>query len=73
MTFEEKINRLENIIQQLENESLGLEESVKLYEEAKVLSKELNEELKSSMDKLSFIVEDGEVKEFDNEISEKEI
>ena len=73
MTFEEKMNRLEAIIAKLENEKLGLEESVKLYEEGKKLTKELQEELDKSMKKLAYIVEDGEVVPFLDEESEKEI
>ena len=73
MTFEEKMNRLEKIISKLENEKLGLEESVQLYEEGKKLTKELQEELDKSMKKLAYIVEDGEVVPFLDEESEKEI
>lgn len=73
MTFEEKMTRLEVIVSKLENERLGLEESVKLYEEGKKLTKELQEELDQSMKKLAYIVEDGEVVPFLDEESEKEI
>lgn len=73
MTFEEKMKRLEEIVGTLENEAVSLEQSVKLYEEAKTLSAELNAELEASMKKLSFIVEEGEVKPFDEEETESEI
>ena len=73
MTFEEKMTRLEVIVSKLENERLGLEESVKLYEAGKKLTKELQEELDKSMKKLAYIVEDGEVVPFLDEESEKEI
>ena len=73
MTFEEKMTRLEVIVSKLENERLGLEESDKLYEEGKKLTKELQEELDKSMKKLAYIVEDGEVVPFLDEESEKEI
>ena len=73
MTFEEKMTRLEMIVSKLENEKLGLEETVKLYEDGKKLTKELQEELDSSMKKLAYIVEDGEVVPFLDEETEKEI
>ena len=37
MTFEEKLHKLEEILSKLESDKLGLEESVKLYEEGKKL------------------------------------
>ena len=73
MSFEEKIKRLEEIVNILESNKLGLDESVKLYEEGRKISKELQEELEKSMKKLAYIVEDGEVKPFLDEESEREI
>ena len=73
MTFEEKLHKLEEILSKLESDKLGLEESVKLYEEGKKLSTELHNELKESSKKLSYIIEDGEVKPFLDEESAKEI
>lgn len=73
MKFEEKLARLEEIIAQLENDSLGLDNSVKLYQEAKKLSQELNLELAESMKKLSYIVEDGQLQVLDEENLKKDI
>lgn len=69
-TFEEKLARLEEIVKSLEKDSLTLKESVSLYQEGKTLSQDLSKELNDSMNKLSFIVEDGEVKNYSEEESQ---
>ena len=56
MTFEEKLEKLEEIVNKLENEKLNL------YQEAKKLSDELNKELNESINKMSYIVENGQIK-----------
>ena len=73
MTFEEKLHKLEEILSKLESDKLGLEESVKLYEEGKKLSLELHKELNDSCKKLSYIIKDGEVIPYLDEESAKEI
>lgn len=72
-SFEEKLKELENIVSKLESENLSLELSVDLYQKAKILSQELNNELNASMEKLSFIVEDDEVKPYFDEEAKKDI
>lgn len=62
MTFEEKLEKLEEIVNKLENEKLNLESSIALYQEAKKLSDELNKELNESINKMSYIVENGQIK-----------
>ena len=62
MTFEEKLEKLEEIVNKLENEKLNLESSIALYQEAKKLSDELNKELNESISKMSYIVENGQIK-----------
>ncbi len=69
-TFEEKLARLEEIVKSLEKDSLTLKESISLYQEGKTLSQDLSKELNDSMNKLSFIVEDGEVKNYSEEESQ---
>ena len=49
---------------------MTLKESISLYQEGKTLSQDLNKELNDSMNKLSFIVEDGEVKTYSEEESQ---
>ena len=73
MTFEEKIKRLEEISTILENDNLPLQDACKIYQEAKVLEKELNDELNETMKKLAFIVEDGQIKEIDINELKKDI
>ena len=62
MTFEEKLEKLEEIVNKLENEKLNLESSIALYQEAKKLSDELNKELNESINRMSYIVENGQIK-----------
>lgn len=71
MTFEEKLKLLEDIVSKMENDQLGLKETVELYQKANELSKQLNEELNESLKKLSYIVENGEVKPLGDIESEK--
>jgi exodeoxyribonuclease VII small subunit len=40
-SFENKLNRLDEIVSKVENETLPLEESIKLFEEGNALIKEL--------------------------------
>ena len=56
MTFEEKIKRLEEISTILENDNLPLQDACKIYQEAKRLEKELNDELNESMKKLLLLL-----------------
>ena len=71
MTFEEKLKLLEDIVKKMESEQLSLKESVELYQKANSLSKELNLELDESLKRLSYIVENGEVKPLNNIEEEK--
>ncbi len=47
-SFEEALHRLEEIVEQLESGSVPLEESMHLYEEGIVLSKQCAEKLKAA-------------------------
>lgn len=73
MTFEEKLKKLEELANRLESENLTLEDSVNIYQEAKLISQELTKELNDSMEKLSYIVENGQIKPFDSEEVKKDI
>lgn len=64
-SFEEKLDRLNEILDLLENKKLPLEESVKLYEEANALGKELTKELDEVNKKLVQVVEDGKISNLD--------
>jgi exodeoxyribonuclease VII small subunit len=63
--FEDKLFRLNEIVKKMESENLPLDESVKLYEEAMKLSKELEEELKAAKAKVQLVEEDGSRVDFE--------
>lgn len=65
MSFEDKLKELEDIVSKMESEQLELEESIDLYKKANELAKNLSDELNNSLKKMSFIVENDEVKELD--------
>jgi exodeoxyribonuclease VII small subunit len=56
-TFEEKLNRLNEIVDKVENETLPIEESLKLYEEGNALIKELEATLKDAQKKIGTLQE----------------
>lgn len=64
LSIEEKFELLEKLVNKLENEKLSLEESIKLYEEAMKISKELSIELNEVTKKVMLIQENGEKVEF---------
>lgn len=67
-TFEENLSRLEEIVKELEDESLTLEKSVKLYEEGVKLAGKCSLELEAAERKIKLLQKDG-----DNEIVETPI
>ena len=62
--FENKLIKLEEYINKLNTESLGLQESIQLYEEAKLLAEELKKELDEASSKVARIIKEDEEKEF---------
>lgn len=69
MSIDEKIKQLEEITNKLENEDISFEESVKLYETASKLAKELYTEITTAKGKVTLIKQDLEkFKELDMEI-----
>ena len=50
--FEEKLNRLNEIVERVENSTLPLEESLKLYEEGMALVKDLQTTLDEAEKKI---------------------
>ena len=68
LKFEEKINKLETIVNALENDTISLDESIGKYTEAMNLIKECNTSLKNIEEKIAKIVtEDGSTIDFDTE------
>lgn len=54
-TFEQKLNRLSEIVERAENNTLPLEEAMKLYEEGDALIKELKKSLDDAELKIKVI------------------
>ena len=67
MTFEEKLGRLSEIVENLEGKAMGLEESLKLYQEGKALSTELAKELEEAKLKIEELSEAKENNKVDNQ------
>ena len=76
MKFEEGLKRLEKIVEELENGSLSLDESLEKYEEGIRLSKACSKKLEVARKKVEILLksEDGsaEIKAFDERIAEEE-
>lgn len=53
MSFEEKLERIDEILSIVENNTLPLEEAIKLHEEGMVLIKEVKETLKAAEEKIN--------------------
>ena len=64
ITFEEQIEKLEGIVEELENGNLSLEDSVTKFEEGIKISKECNKTLEEAEKKITILINrDGEIKE----------
>lgn len=69
--FEEQIEKLENIIKELEAGKLNLDESVEKFEAGMKISKECSKMLESAERKITILLnEDGNVEEEDFETKE---
>ena len=63
-SFEEQIEELEQIVNELEKGDLNLEDSVSKFEQGIKLSKQCNKTLEEAEKKITILVnQDGEVKE----------
>lgn len=60
MSFESDLKRMEEITELLKKEETGLEESIKLYEEANALGKKLTKTLSEIQRKVEKVVSDNE-------------
>mgnify|MGYP002524643236 FL=1 len=54
-TFEQAMDRLEALVQELENGTASLDESIKLYEEGSKLAKQCEERLKNARQKITML------------------
>ena len=71
MTFEERLQRLQEIVAGLESGTLPLDESVSLYKEGLTLSKLCKEQLEKARTEVR-LLSGGEFKPFDAEDSERQ-
>lgn len=55
LSFEEKLNKLNEIVSKVENELLPLDEAMKLYEEGNLLIKDLQKTLNEAEAKIAVI------------------
>lgn len=70
-SFEEQMEQLEGIVQELEKGELSLEDSVSKFEEGIKISKECNKTLEEAEKKITILVsKDGEMKEENFETEE---
>ena len=68
LKFEEKINLLEQIVNELENDDVNLDESIEKYIKAMSLVKECDSELKNIEEKITKIVNaEGTLEDFNIE------
>lgn len=57
-TFEEQMNRLQEIVSELEKDTNNLDNSISLYEEGLTLSKQLKKQLSQYEDKIKKMTDD---------------
>lgn len=70
-SFEEQMEALEEIVEELEKGELSLEDSVSKFEQGIKISKECNKTLEEAEKKITILVnQDGEVKEENFETEE---
>ena len=70
MNFEENMEKLEKIVQELEKGELNLDESIKKFEEGMQVSKECNKMLEEAEKKITILLEEnGETKEQDFKVN----
>lgn len=72
MSFEEDLKRLEEITAKLKSDDTGIEESLKLYEEASALNKKLTRTLEDVRRRIEMVDADGAVTEVKEETEEDE-
>ena len=66
INFEESIEKLEKIVNELENGDLNLDDSIKKFEEGMKISKECNDYLENAEKKITVLInENGNVTEED--------
>ncbi len=68
LTFEENLEKLEEIVKKLENGNVPLDDAIENFNEAMKLAKTCDEKLKNAEEKVNKILnEDGKLEEFNIE------
>lgn len=67
ITFEQAMNRLEEIVSALENNQISLEKSVELFQEGIQLTKLCNDKLEGIENKVAKILVDGKLEDLNPE------
>lgn len=67
ITFEQAMNRLEEIVSTLENNQISLEKSVELFQEGIQLTKLCNDKLEGIENKVAKILVDGKLEDLNLE------
>ena len=67
LTYEQAISRLEEIVNQLENNEVSLEKSISLFQEGIELSKLCDSKLKNIQKKVAQIYEEAQLKYIETE------
>ena len=57
MKFEDKLKRLDEIVETMSNKSLSLDDSIALYEEGNKIIKDLEKALKEAENKIEKVIE----------------
>lgn len=66
MNFEENVEQLEKVVQELENGNLNLEDSIKKFEEGMAISKKCNERLEEAEKKITVLIKKDDGVEEEN-------
>lgn len=64
LTFEEKLAKLNELVNKLQDNSISFEESVSIYNESIKLSEELKNELNNTLSKITLVNENNEEEVF---------
>ena len=72
INFEESIEKIEKIAEELESGKLNLDESIKKFEEGMNLSKKCSEYLENAEKKITMIINDGDSIKEENFVQEDE-
>lgn len=64
LTFEEKLAKLNELVNKLQDNSISFEESIIIYNESIKLSEELKTELNNTMSKVTLVNENNEEVDF---------